>query len=39
MSMVFGVVLSLVVVDKLISLNTYDEAMKYEINKELTIVR
>lgn len=39
MSIVFGVALSLIITDKLISLNTYNNAMKDEINKELTIVR
>lgn len=39
MSIVFEMAISLIVVDKLISLNTYNEAIKSEINKELIIIR
>jgi hypothetical protein len=38
-SIVLGVALSLIVSNKLISLNIYDEAIKSEINKELTIIK
>jgi len=39
MSIVFGVALSLIVSDKLISVTTYNKEMQEDINKEIRIIK